>query len=337
LKLYLFENPKDPLQRLQNKEVTKMANAILSQKVVDQQYSNHGLINPKKGKVGLLSFFKTVMEKKRESVSNYNNFQSCYKHLSKYLELRDVPLENVDEVLLDGFKDYLLKEKIGRANKPLSPNSALSYQIKLKIVLKEAYRQKYMRENITAHITNIKGKDTNRQYLTWEELQLLMNTPCEIAELKQMFLFSCLTGMRWSDTVALKWEKIHYNENSGWYIDFKQQKTQSHEIHPVTEHAITLLPKKDDPQHYIFSLKYSAHLNHKLERWLWSAGISKKITYHCSRHTFAVMMLSHTDIYTVSKLLTHKNLKTTEGYAKVTNQRKIEATDKIPLLSNHIN
>jgi site-specific recombinase XerD len=72
-------------------------------------------------------------------------------------------------------------------------------------------------------------------------------------------------------------------------------------------------------------------MNKQLQNWIYDAGIKKKITFHCARHSFATLHLSlNTDIYTVSKLLGHRHLKTTEIYAKVIDSKKIEAATRIP-------
>jgi len=72
-------------------------------------------------------------------------------------------------------------------------------------------------------------------------------------------------------------------------------------------------------------------MNDQLQKWMNAAGINKKITFHCARHSFAMLHLSiNTDIYTVSKLLGHKHLRTTEIYAKVIDKKKIEPVNRIP-------
>jgi site-specific recombinase XerD len=94
-----------------------------------------------------------------------------------------------------------------------------------------------------------------------------------------------------------------------------------------------LLGEKAEPIERVFKgLKYSAWHNIKLQQWVMRAGISKTITFHCARHTYATLQLTlGTDIYTVSKLLGHKDLKTTQVYAKIIDDKKKEAANKIVL------
>ena len=88
-----------------------------------------------------------------------------------------------------------------------------------------------------------------------------------------------------------------------------------------------------EPTTKVFNgLVYSAYENILLYQWIVAAGITKKITFHCFRHTYAVLQISMgTDIYTVSKMLGHRELKTTQIYTKVIDQTKREAANKIQL------
>ena len=121
----------------------------------------------------------------------------------------------------------------------------------------------------------------------------------------------------------------------GWYIRFKQKKTQGVETLPIPQQARDLLGEPDKPLERVFKgLKYSAWHNLKLQQWIMKAGIAKTITFHSGRHTYATLQLTlGTDIYTVSKLLGHRELKTTQVYAKIIDQKKVDAANIIPDLS----
>jgi integrase len=102
---------------------------------------------------------------------------------------------------------------------------------------------------------------------------------------------------------------------------------------PISDEAYSLLGERKDPKNKVFEgLTYSAYQNKHLAKWIGLAGIEKDITFHCFRHTFATLLLSKgTDIYTVSKMLGHRELKTTQGYAKIIDQTKRESADKMRL------
>ena len=179
-------------------------------------------------------------------------------------------------------------------------------------------------------VENFTRRECTRMYLTVDEVRKLAQTECSSPEIKRAFLFSCLTGLRFSDIAKLTWAKVQ--EQSGFTrIIYRQKKTGGQEYLDITPQAAVLLGGRDDAHELIFAMKSEPQTNAIIERWVQKAEISKKITFHCARHTFAVMMLDlGTDIYTVSKLLGHRNLNTTQIYAKVLDKNKQKAVSKIP-------
>mgnify|MGYP003447429998 CR=1 FL=1 len=151
--------------------------------------------------------------------------------------------------------------------------------------------------------------------------------------MKRAALFSALTGLRFSDIKNLVWREIHHSTENGYSIHFTQQKTKGVEVLPISEQAYSLLGERKEPTDKVFEgLTYSAYENKHLYQWIGAAGITKDITFHCFRHTFATLQLSKgTDIYTVSKMLGHRKIKTTQIYAKIIDQTKRDAADKIKL------
>jgi integrase len=116
-------------------------------------------------------------------------------------------------------------------------------------------------------------------------------------------------------------------------LHFTQQKTKGVEYTPISEQALQLCDERRNPEQLVFEdLPDPAWISKPLKRWIEAAGIKKKITYHCFRHTFATLQLSSgTDIYTVSKMLGHTNVKTTQIYAKVVDEKKNKAAQAIQL------
>ncbi|MBQ5486677.1 MAG: integrase catalytic domain-containing protein, partial [Bacteroidales bacterium] len=153
------------------------------------------------------------------------------------------------------------------------------------------------------------------------------------------FLFGCFTGLRKSDIEKLTWGEV---QKFGDYtrLVFKQKKTGGQEYLDIPKAAEQYLGKQgskgqDDLVFPMF--KYSSETSLELRRWALAAGITKDFTFHCSRHTFAVMLLnSGTDIYTVSKLLGHREIATTQIYAHLVDSRKQEAVDKISDIFSNI-
>jgi integrase len=334
LDLYLYEKPKNRLEKEHNKDTLQLAETIKAQKVIDAQTTAHGFVSSIRSKIGFLAYFKKLTEKRFDSGGNHGNWLSTYQHLNDFCNGKDIAIENIDDRFLESFKEYLLscKTRKGKGTTKLNQNSVLSYFNKVRAALREAYQNRLIKENPATRVKSVKSAETHRQFLTFEELQQLAKTSCELPILKKAFLFSALTGLRFSDVKALRWDNAKYSESDGWSLQFTQKKTKGAEILPVSEQAIKMLGEKMNSEIEIFdSLDYSAWNNLKLREWVMAAGITKKITFHCARHSFATLQLSmNTDIYTVSKLLGHRHLKTTEIYAKVIDKKKIEAVSKIP-------
>lgn len=201
-------------------------------------------------------------------------------------------------------------------------------------MLKQAYKDGILQSDLNAKIKPIKEAETRREFLTIEELNNLVKTDCLNPLLKQIALFSALTGMAFKEIQNLKWRDIKFIEGEGYLVLSKRQKTQRDNYLPISEQAFSLCGNHPgNPDENVFlGLKYSAYNNKQLSEWIEAAGIAKNITFHCFRHTFATLQLySGTDIYTVSKMLGHKDLKTTQIYAKIVDEAKRTAADKIKL------
>jgi integrase len=335
LKLYLYDKPKNFLEKEHNTETQLLAEAIRAQKILDYQSRKHGFVSSVSGKIGFIEYFKQMTDKKCESKGNWGNWLSTYKHLNNFCKKKDIQISKIDDLFLESFKIYLLTAKISSRGDKLSQNSALSYFNKVRTALKEAYYNKMIKENPFNRVKGIKEKETNREYLTLDELKKLVKTDCNYPILKDAFLFSSLTGLRFSDIKTLKWRNISYDSKSGYLIKFTQQKTKGTEHLPVCEQAIFILGERKKDDDLVFeNLIYSAYHNKILHKWVEESGVEKHITFHSARHTFATLQLTmNTDIYTVSKLLGHRHLKTTEIYAKVIDTKKISAVANMPNLN----
>ncbi len=165
-----------------------------------------------------------------------------------------------------------------------------------------------------------------------EEVKKLVVTDCRYPALKRAFLFACFTGLRKSDIEKLTWGEVQKFDGFTRLV-FKQKKTGGQEYLDIPKAAEPYLGKRNGAgsQDLVFpAFKYSSEVSLELRRWAMAAGITKDFTFHCSRHTFAVMLLnSGTDIYTVSKLLGHREIATTQIYAHLVDARKQEAVSRI--------
>ena len=336
LKLYVTPDPEigklTAKQKEDNKKNIELAEAIRSKRHLEIQNGLYGFHDKDKIKARFFDYFNMLMEKRRDSDGNYGNWKSALLHLKDY-EKSEITFQQINKDWIDGFKDHLKKKAKGKNKKALSANTQFSYFSKLLAALKESVKDGIIVKNPANEVDGLKPAETHKEYLSFEELQLAFNAECDNQLLKTAFIFSALTGLRWSDIINLKWKNIFYSNDNGYLIRFEQEKTEGKEYLPISQDARDLLGEKGEESEAVFKdLKYSAWNNQKLREWLMRAGINRHITFHSARHTFATLQLTFgTDIYTVSKLLGHKNLKNTEIYAKIVNAKKRDAVNKISL------
>ncbi|MEO6669286.1 MAG: site-specific integrase [Ferruginibacter sp.] len=328
----------NPIDKQHNKETLQRAEQIrqkkennLNKPEIYTGYEREQLKIKEQGEQNFVEYFKKLADKRK--ASNHDNWVSAYQYLEKFTNgvLR---FSSLDESFCSEFRDYLLTTKSNKSDKvTLSQNSALSYFNKFKATLKQAYKDGYLQNNLNSKVEQIKQAETQRSFLTIEELNVLAKTDCKNPLMKTAALFSALTGLRFSDIEKLLWGELEFIKGNGYFIKFKQQKTKGVEMLPISEQAFRLLgPRKEAGERVFNGLTYSAYSNKHLSHWIGLAGITKDITFHCFRHTFATLQLSKgTDIYTVSKMLGHRELKTTQIYAKIIDQTKREASNKIQL------
>jgi len=331
LGLYIYDKAKSPVDKKHNKETLELAENIKAKRQLEIQKGQYGFLSDGKQKADFVEYFKRLAEKR--SGSNSDNWSSALNYINDFTG-GSLKFADLNEHLCNEFKEYLLTVPSKRSEQTtLSQNSAVSYFNKFKAALKQAYKDGYLDTDLNARIEPIKQAETERQFLTMEELNKLANTQCNMPLLKEASLFSALTGLRFSDIEKLIWNEIQQSKDE-YYIRFRQKKTKGFETLPISEQAYGLLGKRGDANDRVFEgLKYSAYMNANLIKWVAKAGINKDITFHCFRHTYATLQLSNgTDIYTVSKMLGHRELKTTQVYAKIVDQTKREAANKIKII-----
>lgn len=343
LGLYIYEKPKNPIEKRDNVETLKIGQSIMQKRgnhlnkpEIYSQYEKEKLKIQKLGEQNFVDYFRELAKKR--TASNRSNWMSALKYLENHTNgiLR---FADLNERVLEDFKEFLLTTKSNKSDKvTLSQNSAVSYFNKIKATLKQAYRDGILQIDLNSRIDPIKTQETRREYLTLGELNKLVKTPCNDDLLKRAALFSALTGLRFSDIQKMIWSELEHVDGQGYFLNFSQKKTKSIEVLPISKQAYNLTKGKENPQsmprgeNVFDGLKYSAYHNKHLFQWIGAAGITKDITFHCFRHTFATLQLFNgTDIYTVSKMLGHKDLKTTQVYAKIVDEAKRTAADKIKL------
>ena len=340
LKLYLVPE-RTRADREKNRETLKLADAIRAKRVVELRNGQYGFQQQFATATRFFDYYRSLCEKRlgAESRGNWGNWYSCLHHLKKYEKRENITFAEITSEWVQGFKDYLENDAVAWGHdfrkrikdKPLSRNSRVSYFNKLRACINQAYEERIIAVNPLRGIEGFKAEEGTRMYLTIDEVKLLARTECDYPQIKAAFLFSCLTGLRRSDVLRLRWGDV-YQQGDFTRIIFKQKKTNGQEYLDITAEAAELMGERGEPSDCVFTDIHSPSCtNNTIKLWVARAGINKDITFHCARHTFATMMLDlGTDIYTVSKLLGHRELSTTQIYAKVLDKNKQAAVAAIP-------
>lgn len=327
LKLYIDNSAKTSVGRELNKETLKLAEHIRAQRQIDLQNRKFDFISESNMKSNFVDFFEEQAEKRK----NCYNWQMSVRYFKSFAGSK-VPFTELNETLCEEYADYLLDgPSLGRSKIKIKKNTAVAYFGRFKLTLQEAFKKRYIPTNLASIIESISPQETHRPFLFMEELDSLANAYCPNEIVKKAGLFSATTGFRYSDVETLLWKEIHGSEGN-YYILYNQEKTGSAEYYPVSDQTIKLLGHPGEPEAKVFDgLKYDQTV-HALKKWLLNAGIKKHFTFHGFRHTFATLQIAAgTEIYTVSKLLGHKEIKTTQIYAKIVDSLKKKASEKIKI------
>lgn len=326
-----------------NKETMRLADAIRATRIVDLQNGRFGFDGGYKQDTNFLEYYRMLCEKRHqnpESLGNWGNWYSALKHLERYCR-PDMTFRDVTPEFVQGFKDYLdktarvrdkrKKTKTTEDMKPISNATKVSYFNKLRACINQAFQDGIIPRNPLRGIEGFKLEERERVYLTLEEVRAMAAAECKYPILRRAFLFSCLTGLRKSDIEKMKWSEVR-QQGEFTRIVFRQKKTGGQEYIDINPQAVAFMGERGEPDAHVFpNFSYSSYYLMELKRWAVRAGITKDITFHSGRHTFAVMMLDlGADIYTVQKLLGHKEIHTTQIYAKVMDKKKQEAAMLIP-------
>ena len=324
LKMYLIPE-RNKVDKALNHETMKLAEAIKARRILELQEGRAGFRKRPKRDMRLTDYIDNQIE--YYTSQGKASYALTLGKIRKWLEDygKKTSLLTVD-------KDYVIDFCRHLKDSGLSQGTVHMYFANLNTIFNNAYRADLMVENPISRIDRSqrpKKPETEREYLTLEEVKKLVDTPCKHEEAKRAFLFSCFTGLRSSDVRALRWEKIRATEK-GYQVQARMLKTGGLIYVPLSANAMSFLgPMKTSGP--VFTLPGQAWLNEIVSDWAKSAGITKHISFHTSRHTNATLLISYgADLYTVKALLGHKDIETTQIYAKIIDDKKVRAVDMIP-------
>lgn len=309
---------------------------------MDTMTSNISTRAEQRNAASLIAFYRSAMESHKDSPGTYGNWRSNLIYLSMYVRetcgTDDIPLADLTKEWAEGYRTFLATTNTTRSleepEEPptfLCPNTTAAYFSKFRACLRGAYRSGLTERNLAELVETVPMEETERSYLTLSELRHMVSASCQPSGLKRAFLFSCLTGLRRCDVERLTWRQVA--EEAGFTrIKFRQKKTRGLEYLDISPQAAQLLGPRAKADECVFSdFHYSSYALKCLRKWAERANVDKYITYHTSRHTFAVLLLSSgSDLYTLQRLLGHRSIETTQIYAHILDTQKRDAVMRLP-------
>ena len=327
LGIYIYAKPKSQREKDYNARMAEKAEALRCRRFESIVNEKYAFFDKEKMKGDFLEYFAKLAAKKN------TKWEHAYKHFHTFVQGKCSFGEiNVD--LCNKFREYLLNAPQGlHKNRKLHVNSAAGYWSTFRACLHTAYRDHKIKENPNGYLERIDTIPTDREHLSQDELIRLAATPCQYDVLKRGFLFATLTGLRKSDISKLTYEEIQpYGSDGMMYVTTRMQKTKDIVHNPVGDEALELIDYHPDKRGLVFPEFRDKMTQAPLKNWINAANITKHITFHCARHTFACLQLdAGTSMKVVQQYLGHKNISTTEIYAKLTDMQKRASVGRITL------
>jgi site-specific recombinase XerD len=275
--------------------------------------------------------FSLFLEEKKKSIgiriteNTYIQYCKGYRHMKNFLndKLRvdDIPFGKVDIALIEDYAYYL------KVDLKMAARSVHSFLAPFRTTVKRAFNRGLLRQDPFFDYTHekITGK---RRYLSGEELERLMKTALKRAStnfVRDMFLFSTFTGLSYADLKNLQYSHFQQQADGSLWIVLNRKKTGVASYIPLLDIPLQIIDKYRNTKFSgmdgsVFKMKTKENLNIQLKKIAKSAGIEKLLTFHMSRHSFAtsVCLTNGVPIESLSQMMGHLSIKTTQIYAKVT-------------------
>lgn len=326
LNIYIYANPKNERERNFNATMSEKAEAIRCQRFESIVNDRYDFFDRHKLKADFLEYYRKQLRKHDQK------WEFVYHHFYNFVHGK-CTFEEIDIDLCNKFREYLLNAKQLRRDDRISKNSASGYWSTFRGLLKILYRNRLIKTNINDFLDKIEIEDTPKDYLSVEELYKLAETPCKKPILKTAALFSCLTSLRISDILSLQWHEIVDFAAGGKCVHTITQKTKTEDIIPVSDEALQLIGYSPEKTGLVFKGLKRSWTQHPMKEWIREAGITKNITFHSYRRTYATLQgAAGTDIRTIQSNMAHKSITTTQRYMKVVDSNKREASNRISLI-----
>ena len=257
-------------------------------------------------------------------------YRTAKRHLEEYIkkEFRknDIPVINIDHAFISGFEYYL------KTARKCSHNTAIKYVVNFKKIVRIAYANGWIPKDPFVN-WKVRLKTVEREFLTEDELQRLKDAPLSnerLDHVRDAFVFCCFTGLAYADVKKLTHNDFVIGIDGELWINTKRTKTKTKSNIPVLPTAMAILEKYEGSPYLSHGRVLPILSNQKMNAYLKEiadiSGVKKKLTTHLARHTFAttITLSNGVSIESVSKMLGHKNLRTTQHYAKILNRKVSE-------------
>lgn len=320
-----------------NRATMKAAEEIKAKRLIELLEGKLTFAGEKAAKVNLIEWLE---EQRLYYYDNDNmNYSKTIHNLIRHLELfkaKQVTMKEVTPAFLRRFLEYLRGDGVNKYGGRLCQETIYTYFTVLSILLNKAVRLDLIASNPFHKLSQAEKpqrRTKKKEYLTLDEVKRMSAAECDDWRVKYAFLFCCFTGLRYVDVSRLKWKHIVEVGKGEYQVELVQQKTKEPVYVPLSANALKWLPERgyDGKENYIFKFRDRSIIYDYLNKWAKTAGVEKHVTFHMSRHTCATLLLYYgTDLYTVSKILGHTSIKTTQVYAKVADEMKRKAVGNVP-------
>jgi len=251
-------------------------------------------------------------------------YRTCRKHVAAFVKHKykknDIPVQDVDHKFITGLEYYL------KTTRKCAHNSAIKYITNFKKIIRIAHANDWIDKDPFLH-WKAKLKIVEREFLTEEEIQKIINLDLKMERLDQVrdiFIFCCFTGLAYADVKKLNRGDISVGTDGEEWVKTKRSKTDTRSNIPILPIAKVIIEKYKDNElliekDLVLPVLSNQKMNAYIKEIATLAGITKNLTFHLARHTFAttVTLTNGVPIESVSKMLGHTNLKTTQHYAKI--------------------
>ena len=330
LKRYIVIDPLTEEDKEYNAEVWKYAKKIRNLRMKAIMNKELKIFDDCRLDEDFLEYYKQRIKLKNPT------WQHSYKHFKKFVKGK-CTFRDIRYRFAESYRDYLLNKAVisspvGKKKRTLlHQNTASKYFVHFKSIVKDAYIEGYIKEDISLHFAKIPTRRSQREFLTQEECKRLLETPCEYEVLRNLVALAIFSGLRPSDLISLDWSEILFDAKGEPVIRKMLHKTKNTETIPISREALKFCGSRKEHGLVFNDFRRSMAVK-PLRDWVKAAGIKKHITLYCFRHTCATMLITAgADINTVSRHMTHASILTTQQYFHLVDEKAREAANMIKL------